>query len=442
MEVNKMKKRFLVAISLILVFATVICGCSKENSTKTLSSAASNKTSSIFSSEIAQTNDTNVGTVDLMKGIIATDVNNITVDKDFINSQANFAVKLFKQTVNNDKNKNVLISPLSAELILAMVCNGADGETKKEFEKLMGGIKVEQLNGYLYNYINNLNDEKIKLNIANSIWIKNGFDINENFLKVNKGYYNANIYSTDFDSATIDDMNEWASDNTEGAIKKLINPDDINNQTVMCLINALLFDADWQYQYEHSDATQEFTNINGKKKTVQTLKDLAEFYYDDGKATGFKNEYVGKNFSFIAMLPNKDVNINDYINGLTGEQLLKTLSNPERVFPNTQMPEFGYEYDCNMSDILSDLGMSTAFKPGKADFNKISPNLNIDKITQKANIIVGEQGTKAVAASTAFTTMSTDSEKEKNVIIDRPFVYMIVDNKTCLPIFMGTVMDV
>ena len=425
-----MKKQFFKIISLFLVLAIIVCGCN-NNDSEVLKEIPSQTTI------LPVTND---GTINLTKKVTANNVSGKNADDTFINAQADFAVNLFKKNVSVDKNKNVLISPLSATLALAMTFNGADGETKKEFERLMGNITVEQLNEYLYSYINNLDDSEIKLNIANSIWIKNGFNVKEDFLKANKNYYNSEVFGADFNSDTVNDINKWASDNTDDMINKLLSDDDITKDTVMCLINALLFDADWENQYSHTDATQTFTNINGEKKTVQTLKCSAYTYYDNEKATGFKKNYANNNFSFVALLP--DGNINDYVSNLNGKELLETLNNPQEVTANTQMPEFTYECNYDMINLLSPLGVVSAFDESKADFSKISNDLYISKSIQKTKISVNEVGTKAAAVSTTFMTKGFMSDREYEVVLDRPFIYMIVDNRTNLPIFIGAVMDI
>lgn len=425
-----MKKQFFKIISLFLVLAIIVCGCN-NNDSEVLKEIPSQTTI------LPVTND---GTINLTKKVTANNVSGKNADDTFINAQADFAVNLFKKNVSVDKNKNVLISPLSATLALAMTFNGADGETKKEFERLMGNISVELLNEYLYSYINNLDDSEIKLNIANSIWIKNGFNVKEDFLKANKNYYNSEVFGADFNSDTVNDINKWASDNTDDMINKLLSDDDITKDTVMCLINALLFDADWENQYSHTDATQTFTNINGEKKTVQTLKCSAYTYYDNEKATGFKKNYANNNFSFVALLP--DGNINDYVSNLNGKELLETLNNPQEVTANTQMPEFTYECNYDMINLLSPLGVVSAFDESKADFSKISNDLYISKSIQKTKISVNEVGTKAAAVSTTFMTKGFMSDREYEVVLDRPFIYMIVDNRTNLPIFIGAVMDI
>lgn len=433
-----MKKQILSIISLILVLTITICGCSNSHN-----STASEEESPVSFTQRPALADTNEGTINLTKNIQSDSANGKAIDNTFINSQADFAVNLFKQTIKMDKNKNALISPLSIQLVLAMAFNGADGETKKEFEKLMGEITVEELNKYLYNYIKTLDNDQ--LNITNSIWIRNGFKIQNDFLKANKSYYSSDVYGADFNAKTIEDINNWASDKTDNMIKELLSDDSLDKDkySVMCLVNALLLDANWAKEYLGSDDTQEFTNITGEKKTVQTLITTLKSFFDDGDATGFKKELEGGKFSFVAMLPNEDIHINDYINSLTGKKLLNTLNNPQEIYTHTKMPEFCYEYNgSKIKESLHNLGIRLAFDPKNADFSKIAPEVSIDKFIHKTKISVNEVGVKAASASAAIAIHNGIIPCEAQVIIDRPFVYMIIDNKTNLPIFIGTVMDV
>jgi serpin B len=434
-----MKK--LISIFLVLIFAINICSCSNAEEYAYPKESVSSEEPPVYFVRRPALAATNDGTINLTKNISSDSVIDKDIDNAFINSQANFAVDLFKKTVKRDKNKNVLISPLSVQLVLTMAFNGAVGETKKEFEQLMDGITVEELNKYLYSYLNSLNNNQF--DISNSIWIKNGFDVNKDFLKINKNYYNTDVFSADFNSETVKDINNWASDKTEGMIKELLSDDALDEFSVMCLVNALLLDANWEYTYNGSDETQEFTNIAGEKKKVQTLGSGALTIYNDSKATGFKKELEGNQFSFVALLPNKNIHINDYINGLTGEKLLDVLNNHRNDLTYTQMPEFNYEYTApKIKESLHSLGIKLAFDPDNANFSKIASDTAIDQFVHKTKISVNEVGVKAAAASAAVVLHNGIAKYDSQIIIDRPFVYMIIDNKTNLPIFMGAVMDV
>ena len=142
----------------------------------------------------------------LMAGITPMSVTKRKPDNAFITSQMDFAVKLLQQSLKKDGGKGALVSPLSAQLCLAMVANGADGETLAEMEKVLGGdLSLEQLNQYLSAYAESLpSTEKTKLLINNAIWFKEGYPIYTDFLQTNANYYGADLYQAPFGKDTLE----------------------------------------------------------------------------------------------------------------------------------------------------------------------------------------------------------------------------------------------
>lgn len=393
---------------------------------------------------------TKVEAANLMEGIKAKTVSGKMANDDFISSQMRLSVDLFRSSVLEGKDKNVLISPLSVQLALAMTANGASGETREKMEKLLGGdISIENLNGYLYLYVKTLpSDNKYKLEIANSIWFRddeNRLTVEKNFLQTNANYYGAQAYKSPFDAQTLKDINNWVGEHTDGMIDEIIK--EIDPDTVMYLINALVFDAEWKNVYEKSDIYDGFfTAISGDKRAVKMMNSEESKYLDDGKATGFIKDYKDSKYSFAALLPGEDVDIYEYIAGLTGESLLNTLKNVQSGIVMAACPKFSYEYELSMKGILADLGMASAFDGGRADFAKLAKssygNIFIGDVLHKTFISVDELGTQAGAVTKVEVKDEGLLMSDKVVILDRPFVYMIIDNSANLPIFIGTVMDI
>ena len=385
---------------------------------------------------------------DLMDGIPGGNVTGRNANDPFVSSQMHLAVALFQSTVTANKDENLLISPLSIQLALAMTANGANGQTRDEMEALLGGgISLEDLNEYLHTYVNSLpSEEKYKLHIANSIWFRddeNRLHVEQDFLQRNADYYCAQIYKAAFDTQTLRDINTWVKQNTDGMIHKIL--DDIDRDDVMYLINAIAFDAQWQTGYESSAVrTREFTNVAGKKTSVQMMHSEEGIYLQNDQATGFMKPYQDGKYSFAALLPNEGVDIYDYIAGLTGEGLANTIGNAQSVDVAVNLPKFSYEYELTMNSILMQLGMPTAFDSASADFSKLgystAGNIYIGNVKHKTFICVDEAGTKAGAVTDV--TMKTLCAVYRTVTLDRPFVYMIIDNQTNLPIFMGVVTDI
>lgn len=382
-------------------------------------------------------------TVNLMSEIRASSKNeSVEPSSEFVGSYADFAINLFRQSAADEKN--TAISPLSVMLALAMTANGAEGETLVQMQNALGGMDIEDLNKYLSSYVKNLpSTEKSKITLANSIWLrddKNRLNVNDDFLKANANYYSADAYSAPFDSDTLNDINNWVSENTDGRIKEMLN--EISVDAVMYLINALTFDAEWLEPYiEDNVAEEKFNGANGQQ-TVDMMYSGESKYIDDGKATGFVKPYAD-GYSFVALLPNEGVSIGEYIASMSGEKFVESVKNAKSCTVSTAMPKFTTEYSVELSDALKAMGMTSAFDD-KADFSGIDSQnkLFIGQVMHKTYISVNERGTKAGAATAVEMRDGAALEEIKYVILNRPFVYAIIDNETNLPIFMGTVMNV
>lgn len=358
-----------------------------------------------------------------------------------------FAIRLFKYS--NEAEKNTLISPISVLCALAMTANGAEGDTREEMESVLG-MSIDDYNIYLYAYLNSLpQGAKYKLNLANSIWFKDdaSLSVNSDFLQINKDFYGADIRKESFDERTVNNINNWVSNRTDGMITQLL--DKIPTDAVMYLINALAFDAEWAVKYDENDVyIGEFTNEDGAVTEVEMMRGDDGLYIEDELATGFIKYYSGHKYAFVALLPDEGTSVEDYIETLDGERLQSMLANGrDDVLLITSMPKFSVEYDVEMSEILSEMGMPTAFSSGMADFSGLGTsdigNIYISSVIHKTFIEIAEQGTRAGAVtSVEMNEEGMAPEEVKNVHLDRPFVYMLIDCENNIPFFIGALMDV
>ncbi|MCI8335996.1 MAG: serine protease [Peptococcaceae bacterium] len=373
----------------------------------------------------------------------------ITEEKP-VTALSDFGVKLLQQTIfhedldsSSQPPKNTLISPLSIMSALGMTANGAAGDTKSQMEEVFG-LSVGELNGYLSAYIGGLPaDEKGKLSLANAIWFKDDedFTVNEDFLKTNGEWYGAEIYKAPFNDATCKTINGWVKNQTDGMIENIL--DNIPENAIMYLVNALAFDGKWEQVYHESDIHDGvFTTENGTEQKSKMMYSEEYTYLEDENATGYVKYYDGKNYAFAVLLPNRDVKLHEYINTLTGEKLQTILTNASDELIKTSLPKFTADYDVEMSNILVALGMKDAFDEDRADFSALGSadgNLAISRVLHKTHIAVDEAGTKAGAATAVEIMEKAAMIEQKSVYLDRPFLYMIIDTKANLPIFIGTV---
>ena len=236
-----------------------------------------------------------------------------------------FAVRLFKASAGD--GENTLISPLSVLIALSMTANGADGETLSQMENVLG-MPISELNAWINVYMENLPEEdKYKLSLANSIWFRDTdtLTVKEDFLQTNADYYGAGIFKAPFDNTTLRDINKWVEDNTDGMIKDIL--DTIPGDSIMYLINALAFDAEWQKIYdEHQIREGQFTTENGEKRDVELMYSSENKYLEDDSATGFIKYYKDRKYAFAALLPNEGVSVSEYVESLDSEHLSSMLS--------------------------------------------------------------------------------------------------------------------
>lgn len=387
-----------------------------------------------------------VNAADLMENQSGQSVTGRAADSEFIASTADFSIELFKRSL--EEKDNSLVSPLSVLLALAMTANGADEDTLTQMESVLGGsIPLDELNEYLYAYVNSLPSEELaKVNIANSIWFRDAdfLNVDESFLQLNANYYGAAAYRSPFNNQTLEDINNWVKIHTEGMIDSII--EQIADNAMLYLINAIVFDAEWENIYNEDRVREgEFINIDGSRQAVEMMHSNEHLYLDDGNAIGFIKPYVNDTYSFVALLPNKDISVEAYIESMSGESFIHMLNEASSVRVAASLPKFSYEYSVSMNNPLSSMGMADAFSPLAADFSRMADipgeNLYISQVLHKTFIAVDERGTKAGAATAVEVGATGASPDPLIVTLDRPFVYAIIDNSTNLPVFIGTVMS-
>ena len=386
------------------------------------------------------------GTVSLCAGIEESHPDGTSIDNGFRQGQAEFSLELFKRQIKEDEN--VLVSPYSVMQALAMTANGADGETKKEMERVLGGLGIDDLDKYLSKWRSGQpNNEKCKLLTANSVWVRDNESLikpQPTFIQNVVDYFGADVFKAPFDNSTVSDINSWVSDNTDKMIPEML--DSLSAEDMMVLVNAVTFDAEWEQKYDPYSVTKyNFTAYDGTKNSVQMLTSMEYTYLEDENAAGVMKYYKGGDYAFLAMLPNEGVSVTDYVNSLTVEKMADLYEHKEQTSVITGIPKFKYDSDMMLKDTLIDMGMETAFDVNNADFTNMAADdslpLCIGDVIHKTHIELDEQGTRA-AAATAVVMKGGAMAVEKEVILDRPFVYAIVDTKAGLPVFMGTVMEI
>jgi len=369
------------------------------------------------------------------------------VDKSLIASNTDFAFNIFNKLIMEDSGQNIFISPLSILLALAMTYNGAVGDTNLAMADAMelSGMDMEELNqGFSDLMVSILNgDPSVQINIANSIWSRLGFDLKEDFVDINKKYYSSEVKELDFsDPAVVDTINGWIEDATEEKIKKMLT--EIPGDVVMYLINAIYFKGDWTYPFEEEATYEEDFNLeDGSKKPVEMMHIVEHYDYITGENFGMvRLPYGDEKFSMYIVLPDEGVAVDSIVGFLDGyyyDNLINSMVDKEI---RLAMPKYKMEYGVKvLNDVLTELGMGIAFGP-EADFSGINPGIFISEVMHKAVIEVNEKGSEAAAATVvamAESAMPVDEMIE--FIVDRPFFFVIADDRSGSILFMGKVVS-
>ncbi len=388
---------------------------------------------------------TKVKAADLMSGVKTKAITQRNPDDRFKKDMNDFSLTLLKAVSSEDEN--ILISPLSISLALSMTANGANKDTLSQMNTVLSkNIPLTELNEYFASYITALPSTKeSKVKLANSIWYRDAswLHIDKNFLQTNASYYKANAYQAPFNDQTKKDINNWVKTHTNGMIDKIL--DSIDKDEIMYLINSVMFDARWETIYKKHDIGDiSFNNQNGSTTSVKGMNSIEAYYYHDNQAAGVMKSYSEDKYRFVAILPNEDISLKDYLSDLDGDKLYQIFRNFKITPVDTTIPKFKYDYSIVMNDALQELGIIDAFSPDKADFTKMGGsdqgNLYMGEVLHKTHISVDELGTKAGATTVVSINTTTAAPGGKNtIILNRPFLYAIVDSSTMLPIFIGTV---
>lgn len=376
---------------------------------------------------------------------------------------SDFGLELLKQarTANGKKAMesemdhapfSTFISPLSVALALSMTANGAEGETLSQFQEVLGdGASIEAINvacRALTIIYRNLTFST-KCSIANSLWVDPDGQIKDDFVGKCQGIFDAQVFQGELSApGIVKDLNGWVSEHTNKMIPSIIN-EPFSEDTALLLVNALYLKNQWAKEFDPRSTRQmDFHHAGGPDSQPDYLQhfDTTLSYLQCEGAQGVVLPYDDGRLAFFALLPDlypDSPDLGEWLNGLDGEELSRLIDAREDAqFLRFAMPKFTAEWKGNLEDILPELGLTDAFVPGTADFSKMGSNPDgyyIDQVIHAAKIEVNEKGTEA-AAATVVDASGGGAPPEEGIILvlDRPFLYGIIDLQTGVPLFLGT----
>lgn len=343
--------------------------------------------------------------------------------------------------------ENTLLSPLSVTLALSMTANGAAGDTREEFETLLGA-DVDALNenaaSLLADYL--ALEGSTQSAIANSLWVDEMLTANDLFLERCAAFYEAGVYQADLGAErTRNAVNDWIDQVTRGMIPQMLQKP-LAEDTALLLVNALWLKTAWAEEFDPNDTdTHPFTAADGTVTDTDFLSNgvRTEGYFRTETAAGVVLPYDDGRLAFVAILP--DGGLDGWLEELDGETFSHLLDSAKDTLVYLRMPKFEAEWGGSLSDALKDLGLESAFDPGQADFSALGSveggaPLFVGSVDHRAKIQVNEKGTEAAAATVVAVPAGAEAEPMDPVelCLDRPFCYAVVDLERGVPLFLGT----
>lgn len=375
----------------------------------------------------------------------------VDIDPRVFQAYTEFGFDVFQRVASEKPDSNVVLSPTSLAFGLAMVYNGAGGETAREMAATLGasGLDLEAFNAANAAWLAALRTpaEGVELALANSIWIRDRFPVEAEFVQRNERSFDAEVRRLDFDDpAAVDEINAWAAEETHDRIEEIIQ--EIDPLDMLFLINAVYFLGEWTEPFDMEGTTRgQFTRQGGTPVGIPFMsrRDTIDYFQDDGYQAIRLPYGDGGRFAMVLLLPARGSSLEALYRGLDASSWRAALGRLEPTYLELQLPRFRVEYEKKLNDVLKALGMQTAFDPGRADFSGINPDpayddLHISKVLQKTFLQVNEKGTEA-AAVTAVTVSVTSMPSYPIVRFDRPFFLAIRDGATDTILFLGQITD-
>ncbi|MEC7839219.1 MAG: serpin family protein [Chlamydiota bacterium] len=374
-------------------------------------------------------------------------------NRTFAMRMNDFGFKIHREIVKS-KEGNALTSSPSAFFSIAMAYLGANGNTLEEMKKTLEMPETKkEIHQSLQVLTENLSDGKV-LNIASKIFIANWVELEEDYREELSNVFKTGPEIVNFKETqnAANTINQWAEEKTNSKIKDLVSPNMFNEMTATALVNAVYLLADWKYPFKARDTWKSTFYLNAEKSiNTPMMHKTCDFnHYENNDFALIELPYKEKepkqrSLSMYICLPHENKNLNDIEIQLSSENLLTWIRSTQNRFISLKLPKFAVETTNPLSKALKNLGMKNAFDDNYADFSKItsSDEIKISKVIQKAFLKIDEDGTVATAATETIMARpecaTISIHKPTNFHVNKPFIFMIIDNMSETVLFTGKV---
>ena len=365
-----------------------------------------------------------------------------TKSAEYVNDGFGFTFNFIDQ-INTSAEGDYIVSPLSMQFLLGMILNGAQGETAAEICKVLGygADGVDDVNEYVSSMLEQLPamDKQTTLSIANGIFVNAPYPLKDNYKKTVGKYYDAEVTNLNFQDKenSLNTINSWCAEHTNDLIPKII--DEVKPDILAYHLNALYFKSQWRYPFDKKATEPEiFTDESGAKKEVSMMKQKVYTPYAESDIfSAVLLPYGNWAFSMLVLLPKSGHTVSDITAALSKADWQTVLHSFDMCDVDLWLPKFETNNEIKLNDILSEMGMSLAFKPMQANLSAMSDFAShLDFVKQVGGIKVEESGIEAAAVSGSGTGLTSLPDKVE-LRADHPFLYLITEHTTGAVLFAG-----
>jgi len=373
--------------------------------------------------------------------------------RQLVKANTAFAVALHKQLARAEGN--IVVSPLSVSMALALVYSGARDETGEEMRRVMG-FPLEPTRQHLaYAILRQQMSEGsanpgFELNVANALWGRAGFDFAPEYEAIVKDHFGAEFHFIDFgDSAAASNaINSWVRTNTKGKIREITQPASIDPGSRLIVTNAVFLRGQWLASF-NPDLTDDVRFYRSESDSVKVpmMRQTSTYPYADSETwQAVELPYAGKSASMVFLLPRQRDGLAALERDLSAEGLEKILGELKDAKVDVQVPRFRMEGEYRLKEPLSAMGMPAVFSPGAANLlgmTTVPPSLPlaIGSVAHRAVIEVDEKGTVAAAATAIIIKRGPKTPSHPMFRADHPFLFLVRDLRTGSILFMGRLID-
>jgi serpin B len=338
--------------------------------------------------------------------------------------------------------RNTAISPYSVYIALLMLTEGAGGDTKDELMRAMRISSLDEARNWFNSSIERFTgvERGARAEVADSVWVKEGFPVSEKYLEVVRKYYLAEVLSFRDPADAVPRINGWISNRTNGLIDKVV--DGLDPRAVIVLVNTIYFKANWTTPFERVEKG-DFHSPDGIETADYLRGRVKANYLDSGDYVALALSYSGTDVKFVVLMPKGD--LKGFLSGMGREKLLEIF---EKLFNSSEsdidlsLPKFDIDSGpLDLESVLVSMGMKKIFIPGEADLSPMvegSEELCVDKVLHRARVKVDLYGTEAAAATSVIIRLTAMPSQEISVKIDRPFAFFLVDPENKAILFAGS----